>query len=209
MDIHSPSLTAAGSQVAIPSPVLSSFLAWLCPREVKGQLLNGTTESLKSEENFEYFLSCQKDELHSGKEVQDHQQKKNMEEMLSLSFGVQAALKLFILSFHNDTGSLKCFYYCWKCWAWTWEMWDNGGTTEQKLWMLTPSELPKLVMNNVRIAPALFLPMWRDLNEFSANVVSENICCQLSFHGVEWENLKSAIKVKLLPISLWDGCCQA
>lgn len=61
--------------------------------------------------------------------------------------------------------------------------------------MLTPSELSKLVMNNVRIARVLFLPMQGGLNEFSANVLSGNVRCQLYFHGVEWENLKSAIKV--------------
>lgn len=68
--------------------------------------------------------------------------------------------------------------------------------------MLTLRELPKLAMNNVRIAPVLFLPTRGGLNELSANVLSENVRCQLYFHGVEWENLKSAIKVKLLPISL-------
>lgn len=68
--------------------------------------------------------------------------------------------------------------------------------------MLTLRELPKLAMNNVRIAPVLFLPTRGGLNEFIANALSENARCQLYFHGVEWENLKSAIKVKLLPISL-------
>lgn len=183
-------------------PIPNFFLAWSCPREVQGQLLNGTKWSLKSEESLRMPYPAKRMSCVLEKEAQCHQQKKKMEVMPSLSFGVQAALVLFFLPLHNGTGSLKCFYYCWKCWAWTWEAWDNGGTTEQKLWMLTPSELPKLVMNNVRIAPVLFLPMCRNFNEFSANVVSENICCQLYFHGVEWENLKSAIKVKLLPISL-------
>lgn len=36
--------------VAITSPVPSFFLAWSCPREVQGQLLNGTEESYESEE---------------------------------------------------------------------------------------------------------------------------------------------------------------
>lgn len=50
--------------------------------------------------------------------------------------------------------------------------------------MLTLNELPKLAMNNVRIAPTLFLPERVGLNEFSANVLSDSICCQLYFHGV-------------------------
>lgn len=36
-------------------------------------------------------------------------------------FGVQAVLVVFILPFHDGTGSLKCSNYSWKCWAWTWE----------------------------------------------------------------------------------------
>lgn len=68
--------------------------------------------------------------------------------------------------------------------------------------MLTLSEFPKLVMSNLRITPVFFLPTWEGLKEFSAIVHSENVCCQLYCHGVEWESLKPAIKVKLLPISL-------
>lgn len=66
----------------------------------------------------------------------------------------------------------------------TGDVWDNGDTTELELWMLTLSKLPKQGMNNVRIASALFLPVRVGLNEFSANVLSDRVHCQLYFHAV-------------------------
>lgn len=99
-------------------PCPEFFLAWSCPREVQGQLLNGKKRKLKKwRKSFSMSYPAKRMNSVLEKEVQ----KKKIEEMPYLSFGVQAALVLFILPFHNGTGSLKCFYYSRKCWAWTWE----------------------------------------------------------------------------------------